>query len=170
MDALYRACIFALCPLRIGTSRAHSSGFGDRIRQAVHEFSRGQLHATASAFALPRDRQESRFARLPHLFNDCLVIPFSRRFRAVRKHPEGSAPLVFAPPSSCGHRNVLRGYTAPHGLKGRNNRKERKSERDMDCGITTTILIVAPQISAQYQLYSISKKLATSARNLVLRR
>lgn len=102
MDAL-RACIFALCPLRIGTSRAHSSGFGDRIRQAVHEFSRGQLHATASAFALPRDRQESRFARLPHLFNDCLVIPFSRRFRAVRKHPEGSAPLAFAPPSSCGH-------------------------------------------------------------------
>lgn len=95
---------------------------------------------------------------------------FSRRCRPTvgedRKHYQRFRTLAFAPPSSCGHWDILRGYTAPHGLKGRNNRKERKSERDMVCGITTTILIVAPQISAQCQLYTISKKLATSRRNL----
>lgn len=43
MDAL-RACIFALCPLRIGTSRAHSSGFVYRSRLRCTDLRVSSLH------------------------------------------------------------------------------------------------------------------------------
>ena len=74
----------------------------------------------------------------------------SRGFRA-----SGICPSVLMRTSE----HIAGIYRPARFLKGRNNRKERKSERDMDCGITTTILILAPQTSAQYQLTAFLKNL-----------